>query len=224
MKGALNGYGLKRVVRQIILQWFKYQAAIAARKVLTGPYTRRQVEEILQAYWRKYRKLRTEVPEMPTLGGSVAVNLAALSRAFYSELINRGQDEEGATQLFFDIAWKVYAKMGRFSWWLAGWSTRKRFGRLSKATQLFRTFPFNSPSYGWEDVEAGDKIVGFDCTKCPVAEYFQQHGLSTFCTKTWCALDFPLADLWHAELERTGSIAGGADKCDFRWVVHSREK
>ena len=31
-------------------------------------------------------------------------------------------------------------------------------------------------------------------------------------------MDYPLAELWHAKLERTGSIAGGADKCDFRWT------
>ncbi|MEO7582161.1 MAG: L-2-amino-thiazoline-4-carboxylic acid hydrolase, partial [Ferruginibacter sp.] len=49
-------------------------------------------------------------------------------------------------------------------------------------------------------------------------EYFLSKGLSKFCTKTWCSLDYRLAELWHAKLERTGTIAGGADKCDFRWT------
>ena len=160
---------------------------------------------------------------MPTLGGSVTVNLAAMSTAFYQELTARGQSEEVATQLFYEIAWEVYEKIGRFSWWLAGWRNNNGYGRLLKATKLFRAFPFNRPSYQWEDVQAGNDIVGFNCTKCPVAEYFQKHDLSTFCSNTWCALDFPLAELWHSKLERTGSIAGGADKCDFRWQVDKRK-
>lgn len=107
---------------------------------------------------------------------------------------------------------------------LAGWGNHKDDNRLLKATQLFRAFPFNSPSYQWEDVQTDKNIVGFNCKKCPVAEYFKKHNLSAFCTKTWCALDFPLAELWHSKLERTGSIAAGANHCDFRWIVDSKEK
>jgi hypothetical protein len=32
-----------------------------------------------------------------------------------------------------------------------------------------------------------------------------------------------LAELWHAKLERTGSIAAGADKCDF-WGTNKTEE
>ena len=72
--------------------------------------------------------------------------------------------------------------------------------------------------YEWKDVKTAKNVVGFDCVRCPVAGYFQSKGLSKFCTKTWCSLDYPLAELWHGKLERTGSIAGGADKCDFLWT------
>ncbi len=210
-------------MKELIVYWFKTQAANAARKKLIHYYKRQEVNEILHAYWRKYLHLKPEVPAMPTLGGSVMVNLAAMSTAFYRELTARGQSKEGATRLFYEIAWEIYEKMGRFSWWLAGWRNNKGYGRLMKATKIFRAFPFNSPSYQWEEVRTDTNIVGFNCTKCPVAEYFQRQGLSTFCSKTWCALDFPLAELWHAKLERSGSIAGGADKCDFRWVINLNE-
>ena len=210
-------------MKELILYWFKYQAASVARKKLIHYYKRQEVNEILPAYWRKYLQLKPEVPAMPTLGGSVTVNLAAMSTAFYQELTARGQSEEAATQLFYEIAWEVYEKMGRFSWWLAGWGNRSKYYRVLKATELFRAFPFNSPSYRWEEVQTEANTGGFNCTKCPVAEYFKKHDLSAFCSKTWCALDFPLAELWHAKLERSGSIAGGADKCDFRWQVDKRK-
>ncbi len=60
--------------------------------------------------------------------------------------------------------------------------------------------------------------------KCPVAEYFQSKGVSEFCVATWCALDYPLAEMWDARLERTGSIAGGAEICDFRWILKEDKK
>lgn len=159
---------------------------------------------------------------MPTLGGSLMVHLAAMSTAFYQELTSRGEKKEVATKLFYDVAWKVYVKMGKISWRLSG--RGNRYQHLLKATQLVRKFPFNSPSYGWQDVDATSNVVSFNCTKCPVAEYFQLNGLSEFCVATWCALDYPLAEMWDARLERTGSIAGGAEKCDFRWTLKDKKR
>ena len=106
--------------------------------------------------------------------------------------------------------------MGKLSWWLSG--RGNPYEHLFKATQLFRKFPFNSPSYKWQEVEKTSSIVSFNCVKCPVADYFKSKRLSEFCVGTWCALDYPLAEMWDAKLERSGSIAGGAEKCDFRWV------
>ena len=206
-------------MKNLLLYWFKVQASKFMRKELISLYDAETIQQILSGYWQRYQRLKPEVPAMPTVGGSVMVQLAAMSTAFYQELTARGQSEETSTQLFYDIAWKIYVKMGRLSWWLAGWGNRSTDGHLLKTTKLFRAFPFNSPSYEWKDVQTANNVVGFDWVRGPVAEYFQSKGLSKFCTKTWCSLDYPLAELWHAKLERTGSIAGGADKCDFRWTV-----
>jgi len=89
--------------------------------------------------------------------------------------------------------------------------------KLRVATAAFRQFPFSSPSYLWEDVDAGPQTVAFNCLTCPVAEHFRANDLSTLCVNTWCALDYPLARQWGSVLERTGTIAGGAAVCDFRW-------
>lgn len=212
---------LYKTVRYVLILWFRAQAARAAKGILTSVYEKEQVASILQEYWKCYLLLKPEVPPMPTLGGSLMVHLAAMSTAFYQEMTKRGHSPESATQLFYDIAWRVYQKMGKLSWRLAGIGNQAGYGRLLRATRLFRTFPFNSPSYIWHDAEPDGSIVGFDCLKCPVAEYFNKRNLSEFCTATWCALDFPLAEMWEAELVRTGSIAGGARKCDFRWTLKS---
>ncbi|MEX0995851.1 MAG: L-2-amino-thiazoline-4-carboxylic acid hydrolase [Flavobacteriaceae bacterium] len=206
-------------MRRLILYWFKIQAAKAAMNVLAPHFNNIEVQDILHRYWQRYLLLKPEVPKMPTMGGSLMLHLSAMSTGFYQELTARGKNKEKTTQLFYDVAWKVYQKMGKFSWWLAGWGNKNNYNKLLKATKLFRAFPFNSPSYQWKDVNTDKNVVGFDCLKCPVAEYFKKKGLSKFCTATWCALDYPLAEMWNAKLERTGSIAGGAKVCDFRWYV-----
>lgn len=207
----------KQAAKKLFLYGFRIQAATAAKDVLIHHYKTEEVQGILNGYWQKYLEQKPEIPNQPTLGGTLMVHLAGMSRAFYMELISRGQTKETATQLFYDIAWKVYVKMGKLSWWLAGHGNR--YNHLLKATKLFRKFPFDAPSYGWQDVEGTTSMVSFNCVKCPVAEYFQSKGLSEFCVETWCALDYPLADMWDASLERTGSIAGGAEKCDFHWKL-----
>lgn len=207
------------MVRVLLTYWFKINANKAAKVVLASTYNEHDIQEILINYWQRYNKQRRDIPKTQTLGGSLMVHLAAMSAAFYEELINRGQKESIATQLFYDIAWIVYQKMGKLSWSIAGWGNKNSYSKLLKATKLFRAFPFNSPSYQWQDVKSEKDVVGFNCLKCPVANYFEIKGLSKFCASTWCALDYPLAEMWNAKLERTGSIAEGANQCDFRWKV-----
>ena len=84
---------------------------------------------------------------------------------------------------------------------------------------LFRAFPFGEPGYIWQDVDDAPTTVGFDCLRCPVAEFFARHEEAELCVQTWCNLDFPLAEQWGGRLERASTIAAGADRCDFRWRV-----
>lgn len=207
---------------RIILYWFKTKASNAAKNVLSPEFDKETIKVILKGYFARYRQLRKAIGREPTLGGTVMVHLAAMSTAFYQELTARGIGEAKTTHYFYDIAWKIYEIMGRFTWKIAGLRYQNRAKRMAYATKLFRTFPFDSPSYYWENIPQADESVRFNCTKCPVAEYFETKGLSEFCVKTWCALDAPLAKMWNAHLERTNSIAGGAKVCDFKWIPNNQ--
>jgi L-2-amino-thiazoline-4-carboxylic acid hydrolase len=57
--------------------------------------------------------------------------------------------------------------------------------------------------------------------RCPVAEYLTSHDATDLCVATCCNLDFPLARMWGGELERQGTLAGGAGRCDFRFRTHA---
>jgi len=193
----------------------------SARTVLTPVFPGRGADDILDNAWADYAGRAAVLPPEETLGGRIAVHLAALTIALYHVLRAAGQSEDDATTLIHDMSWRVYTKMGTVPWAMAEALGHGGRDKLRVATTAFRTFPFSSPSYLWKDVEAAPQTVAFNCLKCPVAEHFRAHDLSDVCVKTWCALDFPLARQWGSVLERTGTIAGGAAACDFRWHATS---
>lgn len=188
-----------------------------AWQVLTDHYPDAQVKEILERTWMRYLDLEPSIPHQKTFGARFTVHAAAAIIALYEVLTATGQTKDGAAHLIYQIAWEVYTVMGDLPWFIGGTFTQDGLRRLKLATDAFRSFPFGSPAYLWQDVDAGDGVVAFDCLRCPVAEYFASHNLSELCVKTFCNLDFPLAEQWGAKLERTGTLASGAPRCDFRW-------
>ncbi len=219
-------FGWSDILKQISEQVKTIQPDIAhvrgvldtsAHQVLTRVYTDEKVDDILDETWARYAELTPTLPEQETVGARCMVHLSAVTIAMYQALLAAGQSNEGATSLIYEMAWLVYTKMGEVPWTIAGFFSQDAYEKVRFATTAFRQFPFSVPSYKWQDVDAAPGVVAFNCLKCPVAEYFRSHNLSELCVNTWCKLDYPLARQWSAELQRTGTIAGGAPVCDFRW-------
>ncbi len=188
-----------------------------ARPVLSLRYGA-DASAVLDRIWTRAEERWAAVPRQSSLGATFTVHLAAVTAAAYETFVAEGATSETATLTVYDVAWAVYQKMGSAAWSLSALAGGGDADRMRAATVAFRTFPFSAPSYEWKDVASAAGAVGFDCLRCPVAEYFKTQQLSELCVRTWCALDFPLAEkIWHAKLERSGSIAGGASHCDFRW-------
>jgi ubiquinone biosynthesis protein len=205
-----------------------YRPDIATLRALLDPTVRPVLCErfgtdgsaVLDRIWSRAQERWPTLPRQSSLGATITVRLAAVTAAAYETFIADGATTEEATRTVYDIAWAVYRKMGSAAWALSAVAGHDDADRMRIATLAFRTFPFSAPSYEWKDVASPSDVVGFDCLKCPVADYFKTQQLSELCVRTWCALDFPLAeDVWHAKLERAGSIAGGQSHCDFRWTV-----
>jgi hypothetical protein len=193
--------------------------APAARRVLAGRFERREIRRILEDAFAGYRRLRVSIPAEKGIGGRLMVRLAALTACFYRALLERGLSCAEAQRRTADMTWFVYEKMAAVPWAVARVMERTAHGRVLRATALFRRFPFRPPSYEMVDAPAAADIVAFDVLRCPVAEYLRAQGLSSLCVEAWCELDVPLAARWGATLERTGTLAGGAARCDFRWRI-----
>lgn len=190
----------------------------SVRRFLRTRMSREQSASILRAVWRLYDEAAPLVPKEGA-GPTLVLHLAAITVAFHQALIDAGYGDELAVQLVTDVAWVVYRKMGACVWLLSRLAAKDPFKRIRIATRIFRRFPFGSPAYHWKEISTRPDTVAFDCTRCPAAEYFASRNRAELCVRTFCNLDFPLAKDWGAELERTGSIAGGAERCDFRWRV-----
>lgn len=57
--------------------------------------------------------------------------------------------------------------------------------------------------------------VGYDVFRCPVVQYLEERGLRRFAA-WFCRDDYPLHAAMGIRLERTRTLADGADRCDFR--------
>ena len=191
--------------------------APAARQVLRDRFEPREIRRILGDAFSDYDRQRESLPHVEQTGPRWMVRLAALTAAFYRSLLQRGLTETAARRRTSEVTWLVYDKMAAVPWGLARVLSRKPYGQLERATDLFRRFPFRAPSYDMVDVPAERGVVAFDVRRCPVAEYLGGEGLSELCVEAWCNLDVPLAEKWGARLERAGTLAQGSDHCDFRW-------
>jgi ubiquinone biosynthesis protein len=179
------------------------------------------VGDVVKQTWDSYYELEPSVAVQPTLGAVFTTHAAVLILAMHETLLRHGVAAAVSHRLISDIVWSVYRQMGEPRLLIASAFTRDPRKRLKLATDMFRNFPFGSPSYEWRDVQSLDGAIAFDCMKCPVAEFFASRNASELCVQTFCRLDFPLAETWGGQLERSGTIASGAERCDFRW--HPRE-
>ncbi len=59
--------------------------------------------------------------------------------------------------------------------------------------------------------------VSFDVTACPLANYCRDQGVAELTLHAACVMDHFMVREWGVTLERSGTIAGGQPRCDFRF-------
>ena len=192
------------------------------RAVLGETSLASSIDAVLGNALKRYDGLESSLDVEANLGAVFTTHAAAFTLALHESMVAQGLPVADSHRLLFDIGWRIYLQMAEPPLLVAGAFTKDPRKRLKIATNLFRTFPFGAPSYRWRDVAVDDDSVAFDYTRCPVAEFFAAHDAAELCVQTFCRLDFPLAERWGGELVRTGTLASGAERCDFRWVPMRR--
>jgi hypothetical protein len=59
--------------------------------------------------------------------------------------------------------------------------------------------------------------------RCLYPDYLRSRGEGTFCERVLCDQDLRMAEEHGEVLLRSGTLAGGAGRCDFRYVVSDRD-
>ncbi len=137
------------------------------RAVLVTTWLADSVDEILDQLWSRYYEIEPTIAPQPTFGALFTTHVAAGILALHENLIGRGISAEESYRLIYQIGWRFYTQMGEPSLLIASAFTLDAAKRLKIATDIFRLFPFGSPSYQWSDVPARGNVVAFDCLKCP---------------------------------------------------------
>jgi ubiquinone biosynthesis protein len=188
-----------------------------------GRFTGREVRRLMNSAWERFDSMALDLPAEPTLGSRQNVVLACLTLAMFQTLLDDGIARDYAVELVGDACWKIYAQWGHIPRILPRILTREPSERMRMSVNAFLRFPFNRPGYRYEDVPE-PRGRALDMVRCPVADYLRANGASDLALGSWCNLDFQLARMWGGSLERTGSMAGGAERCDFRFLATPRRE
>ncbi len=212
---------------QPALKWAARRAWVGKPRRREQPgaqtFTPAEVDQILIRGWQNYLLLAPDIPREPTLGNKQNMILAGITLAIFQSLLLGGIERDYAVELIANAAWQIYEKWGRVPRALARLQTRDPVERMRIMVRLFLRYPFNPPGYRF-DAPSDSEGIRVNMYRCPVADYLRAHEAADLCVGSWCALDFPLANMWGGWLERSSTLAGGAGFCDFYFKARHPEQ
>ena len=164
------------------------------------------------------------LPRLPYIGGDknlLTENLvvSAWFLSLYKTLNKRGYGDDFIGDLCYRIAEDFVHKQPQWAAKLQGALAgtglfKSMYRKLSEKSQM-REYPGD---FVVQYVEGSGEHFdyGFDFTECGICKLFQAENTSSF-TKHMCRIDYLTTSFNGIELIRTGTIANGAEKCDFRF-------
>jgi hypothetical protein len=182
-----------------------------------GRFTRRDVNAVVDDAFARFDRHIAALPGEPTVGSRQNVMLAALTLSLLEVIEESGVDRDYAIELVGDTCWRFYRHWGRATKTVTSLISRDPTRQLRLSVNAFLTYPFGRPGYRFDDVPEADGR-SLDMLRCPVADYLGQRGAADLCAGSWCNLDYALAEMWGARLERTSTLVSGAACCDFRFL------
>ena len=148
--------------------------------------------------------------------------MGVFSLALYQALRSTVNDKEYAIALATDVIWRGYEQSLGLSRLIARLVTRDPKKQMRIMLQMGLRYPFSRPDYDWK-VQPDPDAFAVDFYRCPVFDYFQTQGEEAlaFFRKSWCTLDFPLAEsmVRGGRYERPHTLSEGDEVCDMRWIV-----
>jgi hypothetical protein len=217
---------LVKLTYRPVIRWAAKQAILGRCLDRTAPgkgrFTRAQVARVLQKTWQGYGALApgAHLERLETLGSRHNVLLGVLTLAAYRALLAEGIEERYATELLTDLVWKVYAKWVVPLRLVARRVTDDPQQQMNLMLRMLLRYPFSRPGYDWQArLEPG--AFALDIYRCPVYDYLKSQGADQFMLRSWCTLDFALAQVMTTggHYQRPHTLAAGDKLCDMKWFA-----
>jgi ubiquinone biosynthesis protein len=192
----------------------------AARSVLRRQFGEGVAAEAVDAASARFSSLAARIPPGLNAGGRHLLTQSAYTIALHQALIEQGTDPDGATDLVADVVFEANHPAHAWLHRIARLRHRDPWDRLRWQSRLLCRFYYAPPAWQLHEVDVADGH-GLDITRCAVADYYRDLGLGDLCERTICIQDARVADQYGTPVgigfTRTGTLAGGADRCDFRY-------
>ena len=164
-----------------------------------------------------YEPLVAQIPDA-NRGARHLLRIGAYSIALYRSLTDEQIATQPATELVSDAVFAAIRPGRDMLTRLGRLRHRDRLRAARWSSDLARRFYYAEPGWRIREVAVDDGF-GMDITRCVIAEYFDQLGEAELCQRVICHQDVRSAEHHGITLVRSGTLAGGADRCDFRYHV-----
>lgn len=151
-------------------------------------------------------------------GANHLLRIGAYALALHKALVDQSVEPDIATGLVSDVVFAAIRPSRDALVSVARLRHRDRLRRALWTSRMARRFYYSEPDWEMEGVPVDDGF-GMDVTRCVVAEFFEARGMSEFCERVICDQDARDAAHRGITFVRSGTLAGGAARCDFRYYV-----
>jgi ubiquinone biosynthesis protein len=188
--------------------------------VLTRQLGKSAARDVIAIATSGFGDLTERIPPDLNRGGHHLLTQSAFTIAVHQALTDRGTEPRLATATVSDIVFEANRVAHRWLHRVARARHRDPWDRLRWQSRLLCRAYYAEPAWALHEVPVEDGY-GLDITRCAIAEYYRELGLSDLCEQTICVQDERVADQYGTPVgisfTRTGTLAGGADRCDFRY-------
>lgn len=203
------------MVRLTVVSKPQWRLRRAAQRILVERLGTRTARIVQARASSAYPQVAAQIPAT-RFGARDLLRTSAYVIALDRALEHAGLDRDRARELIADVVYQSIMPARAALVRLA----RLRYGEdldgARKGIELSRRLYYTPPDWVMEDVEFRDGL-GFDVTRCVVAEFFQSYELGDLCDAAICAQDIRSAEHHGVVLERSATLAAGGDRCDFRY-------
>ncbi|MGC9516397.1 MAG: L-2-amino-thiazoline-4-carboxylic acid hydrolase [Methanomicrobiales archaeon] len=163
------------------------------------------------------KEFKSLIEEMPYIGGDenpLTVTLTSSTRdlAVYLVLKRMGKDVTEIGEICYQYA-DDYLKNNSDKIMSMDNPQAINYLKYMAAESKKRKYP---EDYVYDFVEGEDFDFGLDFTECAICKFFHQKNADEFVPYI-CATDIPESKYGDIGLHRTGNLAEGSSKCDFRY-------